>query len=87
MPSLEPYEKGYITNEELKWKRMWRTLLDFRIADEKLCEGNERLNFWRYFLQKRKCLSTLLKYSIIWSKKNIQYILLQTDLKKPNGAN
>ena len=30
------YEKGYITNEELKWKRMWRTLLDFQIADEVL---------------------------------------------------
>lgn len=30
------YEKGYITVDELKWKRMWRTLLDFQIADEKL---------------------------------------------------
>ena len=30
------YEKGYITTEELKWRRMWRTLLDFKIADEKL---------------------------------------------------
>jgi putative hydrolase of the HAD superfamily len=32
------YEKGYITNEELKWRRMWRTLLDFKIADEKLAK-------------------------------------------------
>lgn len=30
------YHKGYITSEELKWKRMWRTLLDFKIADEPL---------------------------------------------------
>ncbi len=30
------FEKGYITSEELKWRRMWRTLLDFKIADEKL---------------------------------------------------
>ncbi len=30
------YEKGYITHEELKWRRMWRTLLDFKIADEQL---------------------------------------------------
>lgn len=30
------FEKGYITNEELKWRRMWRTLLDFKIADEML---------------------------------------------------
>jgi putative hydrolase of the HAD superfamily len=30
------YEKGYISIEDLKWRRMWRTLLDFKIADEKL---------------------------------------------------
>jgi putative hydrolase of the HAD superfamily len=30
------YEKGFIGVEELKWKRMWRTLLDFKIADEHL---------------------------------------------------
>ncbi|MEQ1554472.1 MAG: YjjG family noncanonical pyrimidine nucleotidase [Ferruginibacter sp.] len=30
------YEKGFIGVEELKWKRMWRTLLDFKIADEGL---------------------------------------------------
>ncbi|HET7118652.1 MAG TPA: YjjG family noncanonical pyrimidine nucleotidase [Hanamia sp.] len=30
------FEKGYITVDELKWRRMWRTLLDFQIADEKL---------------------------------------------------
>ena len=28
------YQKGFITAEELKWKRMWRTLLEFKIADE-----------------------------------------------------
>ncbi|MCO6497581.1 MAG: YjjG family noncanonical pyrimidine nucleotidase [Chitinophagaceae bacterium] len=32
------FEKGYITVDELKWKRMWRTLLDFKIADEKLAK-------------------------------------------------
>ena len=30
------YHKGHISSEELKWKRMWRTLLDFKIGDEKL---------------------------------------------------
>lgn len=30
------FEKGYITVDELKWRRMWRTLLDFKIADEQL---------------------------------------------------
>lgn len=32
------FEKGYITSEELKWKRMWRTLMDFRIGDEKMAK-------------------------------------------------
>ncbi|MEO6219268.1 MAG: YjjG family noncanonical pyrimidine nucleotidase [Ginsengibacter sp.] len=32
------YQKGYISSEDLKWKRMWRTLLDFKIADELLAK-------------------------------------------------
>lgn len=30
------YRNGYIKVDELRWKRMWLTLLDFKIADEKL---------------------------------------------------
>ncbi len=30
------YQKGTISAEELKWRRMWRTLLDFKIGDESL---------------------------------------------------
>lgn len=32
----ERYQKGTISADELKWKRMWRTLLDFKIGDEPL---------------------------------------------------
>ena len=32
------YHKGFISSEELKWKRMWRTLLEFKIADEPLAK-------------------------------------------------
>ena len=32
------YNKGFITSEELKWRRMWRTLLDFKIGDELLAK-------------------------------------------------
>ncbi|MES2849998.1 MAG: YjjG family noncanonical pyrimidine nucleotidase [Bacteroidota bacterium] len=32
------FHKGFITGEELKWKRMWRTLLEFKIADEELAK-------------------------------------------------
>ena len=44
------YEKGFITTEELKWKRMWRTLLDFKIADEKLAK-----RMAAYFLEVLPC--------------------------------
>lgn len=30
------YRKGFIKVDELRWKRMWLTLLDFRIGDETL---------------------------------------------------
>jgi len=32
----ERYQKGFITAEELKWRRMWRTLLEYKMADEAL---------------------------------------------------
>lgn len=32
----ERFRKGYIKREELRWKRMWLTLLDFKIADTEL---------------------------------------------------
>lgn len=32
------YHKGFITGEELKWKRMWRTLLEFKIANEPMAK-------------------------------------------------
>jgi putative hydrolase of the HAD superfamily len=32
----DKYHNGLISSEDLKWKRMWRTLLDFKIGDENL---------------------------------------------------
>lgn len=32
----ERYRAGYIKREELRWKRMWHTLLDFKIGDTPL---------------------------------------------------
>src|SRR5664279_203949 len=32
------FEKGYISSAELKWKRMWRSLVDFGIGDEALAK-------------------------------------------------
>jgi putative hydrolase of the HAD superfamily len=33
------YQQGTITAEELKWRRMWRTFMDFKIADEVLSKN------------------------------------------------
>src|ERR1700744_1268056 len=33
------YRNGYIKVDELRWKRMWLTLLDFKIADEPLAHN------------------------------------------------
>jgi len=35
----ERYRNGYIRREELRWKRMWHTLIDFKIGDEKLARA------------------------------------------------
>ena len=32
----DKYHNGLISQDDLKWKRMWRTLLDFKIGDENL---------------------------------------------------
>lgn len=34
----DKYHKGMITADELKWKRMWNTLLEFKIGDEDLAK-------------------------------------------------
>jgi putative hydrolase of the HAD superfamily len=33
------FRKGFINREELRWKRMWRTLVDYKIADEGLAKS------------------------------------------------
>ena len=33
------YTKGFIKQDELRWKRMWLALLDFKIADESLSKA------------------------------------------------
>ena len=47
------FEKGYITQEELKWKRMWRTLLDFKMPDENLARDMSAEFLLRLPLKKR----------------------------------
>jgi putative hydrolase of the HAD superfamily len=35
----ERYRKGFVKSEELRWKRMWLSLLDFKIGDEQLARA------------------------------------------------
>ena len=32
------FRKGFISREDLRWKRMWRTLLDYKLANEPLAK-------------------------------------------------
>lgn len=52
------YEKGYISSQELKWRRMWRTLLDFKIADEKLSK-----EMGSYFLETLPTKKNVFEYT------------------------
>ncbi|MEO7923733.1 MAG: YjjG family noncanonical pyrimidine nucleotidase [Chitinophagaceae bacterium] len=48
------YRKGFIKVDELRWKRMWLTLLDFKIADEPMAK--EMGNVFLDLLPTRKIL-------------------------------
>lgn len=46
------YTKGFIKQEELKWKRIWLALLDFKIADETLAK--KMSDEFLFYLPQRK---------------------------------
>jgi putative hydrolase of the HAD superfamily len=53
------YTKGFIKQEELRWKRMWLALLDFKLADEPLAR-----NLAVQFLEQLPFKNTLFPYTI-----------------------
>lgn len=55
----ERYRKGYIRRDDLRWKRMWNTLLDFKIGDEKLARTMDS-----FFLDKLPTRTILFPYAI-----------------------
>lgn len=75
------YEKGYITVDELKWRRMWRTLLDFQIADEKLAKDMSE-----YFLEilptKKRVFDYTYEILEYLTKKNYSLHLLTNGFEK-----
>ncbi|MEI2755478.1 MAG: hypothetical protein V9F46_03385 [Chitinophagaceae bacterium] len=67
------YRNGYVKVDELRWKRMWLTLLDFKIANEPL--AREMGQHFLDLLPSRKALfpytNELLNYLV---KKDISFI-------------
>lgn len=53
------YTKGFIRQEELRWKRMWLALLDFKLADEPLAK-----NLSLQFLEQLPNKNMLFPYTI-----------------------
>jgi putative hydrolase of the HAD superfamily len=53
------YRKGYVKVEELRWKRMWLTLLDFKIGDEQFAR-----DMGYRFLELLPTRNTLFPYTI-----------------------
>ena len=77
----DSYHKGLITTDDLKWKRMYRTLLEFKIGDEKL--SREMSAKFLEILPTKKILfehtTEILEYLL---KKNYQLHLLTNGFEK-----
>ncbi|MFN8265735.1 MAG: YjjG family noncanonical pyrimidine nucleotidase [Chitinophagaceae bacterium] len=66
------YHHGYISTEDLKWKRMWRTLLEFKIGSEELARKMSV-----YFLEVLPTKQNLFPYTheILQHLKEKNYVL------------
>lgn len=75
------FEKGYITNEELKWRRMWRTLLDFKIADDKLAKEMS-VHFLEILPTKKKVFEYTFEILDYLTQKNYSLHLITNGFEK-----
>jgi putative hydrolase of the HAD superfamily len=80
------YHKGFITADDLKWKRMWRTLLDFKIADELLAK-NISGRFLEILPTQKEVFPHTFEIRITCRGKIMCFILSPMALKKRSGAN
>ena len=55
----ERYRKGFIKRDDLRWKRMWNTLLDFKIGNEKLARSMDT-----FFLDKLPTRTLLFPHAL-----------------------
>ena len=75
------YEKGYISHEELKWRRMWRTLLDFKIADEELSKEMS-IQFLEILPTRKKVFDYTFEILEYLTKKNYAIHLITNGFEK-----
>jgi len=64
----DKYTKGFIKQDELRWKRMWLALLEYKIADETLSK-NMSVDFLDLLPTKKTFFHTPLKFLITCSIK------------------
>ena len=75
------YQKGYVSSEDLKWKRMWRTLLDYKIADEGLAKQMS-VHFLEILPTKKKVFEYTFEILDYLTRKNYQIHIITNGFEK-----
>ncbi|MBA2249930.1 MAG: noncanonical pyrimidine nucleotidase, YjjG family [Chitinophagaceae bacterium] len=75
------FHKGFISAEDLKWKRMWRSLLDFKIGDEGLAK-NMAIHFLEILPTKKLLFDHTIEILEYLLKKNYQLHLITNGFEK-----
>jgi putative hydrolase of the HAD superfamily len=75
------YQKGFISADELKWKRMWRTLLDFKVADVVLAKDMGK-RFLEILPNKQSVFPYTIEILNYLSEKNYQLHLITNGFEK-----
>ena len=71
------YTKGFIRQEELRWKRMWLALLEFKIADEPLARKMS-VQFLELLPTKKKLFPYTIEILNYLKNKNYKLHLMKT---------
>jgi putative hydrolase of the HAD superfamily len=77
----DKYSKGQLKQEELRWKRMWLSLLDFKIADETLSR-NMGANFLEILPNKNKLFPYTIEILSYLKNKGYQMHLITNGFEK-----
>jgi putative hydrolase of the HAD superfamily len=79
------YERGFIGVEELKWKRMYRAMLDFKIADEELSKDLS-LQFLEILPTKKEVFPHCFEVLSYLKEKNYELHLITNGFEKVQNA-